>query len=64
MVDVENELFRVHNPLDITDKATTPVLLAALGPAMLKLAGERTDGTRTARMTPMSRRPLISMTSR
>lgn len=45
MVDVENELFRVHNPLDITDKATTPVLLAALGPAMLKLAGERTDGT-------------------
>ncbi len=45
MVDVENELFRVHNPLDITDEATTPVLLAALGPAMLKLAGERTDGT-------------------
>ena len=44
-VDVENELFRVHNPLDITDRATTPVLLAALGPAMLKLAGERTDGT-------------------
>jgi len=44
-VDVENELFRVHNPLDITDVARTPVLLAALGPAMLRLAGERTDGT-------------------
>jgi F420-dependent oxidoreductase-like protein len=44
-VDVENELFRVHNPLDITDVAPTPVLLAALGPAMLRLAGERTDGT-------------------
>jgi F420-dependent oxidoreductase-like protein len=44
-VDVENELFRVHNPLDITDVAPTPVLLAALGPLMLKLAGERTDGT-------------------
>jgi len=45
MVDVENELFRVHNPLDITDVTPTPVLLAALGPLMLKLAGERTDGT-------------------
>jgi F420-dependent oxidoreductase-like protein len=44
-VDVENELFRVHNPLDITDVAPTPVLLAALGPLMLRLAGERTDGT-------------------
>lgn len=44
-VDVENDLFRVHNPLDITDIDRTPVLLAALGPVMLKLAGERTDGT-------------------
>jgi len=44
-VDVENERFRVHNPLDITDVAPTPVLLAALGPLMLRLAGERTDGT-------------------
>jgi len=44
-VDVENELFRVHNPLDITDVGPTPVLLAALGPTMLQLAGERTDGT-------------------
>jgi len=44
-VDVENELFRVHNPLDITDIAPTAVLIAALGPVMLRLAGERTDGT-------------------
>jgi len=44
-VDVENSLFCVHNPLDITDVAPTPVLLAALGPAMLRLAGERADGT-------------------
>src|SRR5947209_13408132 len=44
-VDVENVLFRVHNPLDITDVAPTPVLIAALGPMMLRLAGERTDGT-------------------
>ncbi len=44
-VDVENDHFRVHNPLDITDVTPTPVLLAALGPVMLRLAGERTDGT-------------------
>jgi F420-dependent oxidoreductase-like protein len=45
MVDVENEFFRVHNPMDVTDVAPTPLLLAALGPMMLQLAGERTDGT-------------------
>jgi F420-dependent oxidoreductase-like protein len=45
MVDVENEMFRVHNPLDITDVQPTPVMIAALGPVMLRLAGERTDGT-------------------
>ncbi len=44
-VDVENDLFRVHNPLDITDVGPTPVLLAALGPRMLQLCGERADGT-------------------
>ena len=44
-VDVENERFRVHNPLDITDITPTPVLLAALGPRMLELCGARTDGT-------------------
>ena len=45
MVDVENDSYRVHVPLDITDVGPTPVLLAALGPQMLRLAGERTDGT-------------------
>jgi F420-dependent oxidoreductase-like protein len=44
-VDVENDFFHIHNPLDITDVAPTPVLIAALGPMMLRLAGERTDGT-------------------
>ena len=44
-VDVENDMFRVHNPLDITDITPTPVLLAALGPRMLELCGERTGGT-------------------
>jgi 5,10-methylenetetrahydromethanopterin reductase len=44
-VDVENDMFRVHNPLDITDVTPTPVLIAALGPRMLELCGERTQGT-------------------
>lgn len=44
-VDVENDDFTVHNPLDITDVTPTPLLVAALGPRMLRLAGERTDGT-------------------
>ena len=43
-VDVENERFRIHNPLDVTD-LPVPVLLAALGPVMLRIAGERADGT-------------------
>lgn len=44
-IDVENDRFRVHNPLDVTDLTPTPVLLAALGPRMLELAGARADGT-------------------
>ncbi|HEX9033432.1 MAG TPA: TIGR03564 family F420-dependent LLM class oxidoreductase [Streptosporangiaceae bacterium] len=44
-VDVENATFTVHNPLDLGPVAALPVLLAALGPVMLALAGERADGT-------------------
>jgi F420-dependent oxidoreductase-like protein len=44
-VDVENETFQVHNPLSIGPVEPLPVLVAALGPVMLALAGERTDGT-------------------
>ncbi|MER5430032.1 TIGR03564 family F420-dependent LLM class oxidoreductase [Streptomyces sp. NPDC002588] len=44
-VDVENEFFRVHNPLGIAPVAPLPVLMAALGPVMLRIAGERSDGT-------------------
>jgi len=43
-VDVENDRFRIHNPLDVTDLPVS-VLLAALGPVMLRIAGERADGT-------------------
>ena len=45
LVEVENDLFNIHNPLDITDITPTPVMIAALGPVMLKLAGERAAGT-------------------
>jgi F420-dependent oxidoreductase-like protein len=44
-VDVENDSFRVHNPLDVTDVAPTPILLAALAPVMLRVAGEHASGT-------------------
>lgn len=45
LVEVENELFTIRNPLDITDITPTPVMIAALGPVMLRLAGERAAGT-------------------
>jgi F420-dependent oxidoreductase-like protein len=45
LVEVENELFHIRNPLDVTDITPTPVMIAALGPVMLKLAGERAAGT-------------------
>lgn len=44
-VDVENETYRVHSPVDVADPMPMPVLLAALAPAMLRLAGEQASGT-------------------
>jgi F420-dependent oxidoreductase-like protein len=44
-VDVENDHYRVHSPMDVTDGEPSPVLLAALGPLMLRLAGEHASGT-------------------
>jgi F420-dependent oxidoreductase-like protein len=44
-VHVTNDTFTVHNPLDLAPVAKLPVLIAALGPVMLALAGERADGT-------------------
>jgi F420-dependent oxidoreductase-like protein len=43
--DVENATFTVHNPLGLTPIAPLPVLVAALGPVMLRIAGEQADGT-------------------
>jgi F420-dependent oxidoreductase-like protein len=44
-VDVENATFTVHNPFDVAPVAPLPVLVAALGPVMLRIAGEQADGT-------------------
>lgn len=44
-VDVENTNFTVHNPTVLAADTPMPVLVAALGPVMLDLAGEFTDGT-------------------
>lgn len=44
-VDVENDTFTVHNPLTLGPVEPVPVLLAALGPVMLRIAGECADGT-------------------
>lgn len=45
IVNVENASYRVHGPVDVADTFGVPVLLAALGPMMLRLAGERAGGT-------------------
>jgi F420-dependent oxidoreductase-like protein len=44
-VDVENEHYQVHSPMDVTDRTANPVLLAALAPVMLRVAGEHASGT-------------------
>jgi F420-dependent oxidoreductase-like protein len=44
-VDVENDRFRVHSPMDVSDWGPNPVLLAALAPVMLRVAGEHASGT-------------------
>jgi F420-dependent oxidoreductase-like protein len=44
-VDVDNGSYRVHAPVDVSDIYDVPILLSALGPAMLRLAGEQAGGT-------------------
>jgi F420-dependent oxidoreductase-like protein len=44
-IDVENDTFRVHSPLDVVDPIAMPILISALAPVMLRIAGEHTSGT-------------------
>ena len=46
-VDHDGERFHVHALLDVPGASAPRVLIAALAPLMLRLAGERTDGTIT-----------------
>jgi F420-dependent oxidoreductase-like protein len=49
----QGEQFRVNNvTLDVADAGRLPVVVAALGPVMLKLAGELADGTNTWMVGP------------
>jgi F420-dependent oxidoreductase-like protein len=45
--DVDGETITTHAALDVPDLPPVPVLVAALGPKMLELAGTVTDGTVT-----------------
>jgi F420-dependent oxidoreductase-like protein len=52
-VSFQGEQFRVSNvTLDVADAGRLPVVVAALGPVMLKLAGELADGTNTWMVGP------------
>jgi F420-dependent oxidoreductase-like protein len=44
-VDVENDTYRVHSPIDVLDPVPVPIVISALAPIMLRIAGERTSGT-------------------
>jgi F420-dependent oxidoreductase-like protein len=44
-IEVDNHSFHINNPMYVTDQPRMQVMLAALGPVMLHLAGSRTDGT-------------------
>ena len=46
-VDFEGEAYRVSATVQLPDAAPCPILLAALGPRMLRVAGEHADGTIT-----------------
>lgn len=49
----QGEQYRVSNvTLDVPDAGRLPVVIAALGPVMLKLAGELADGTNTWMVGP------------
>jgi F420-dependent oxidoreductase-like protein len=43
----DGDLYQVHAMLRVPGAESTPILLSALAPLMLRLAGERTDGTIT-----------------
>ena len=51
-VEHTGELFRVNTALQVPDAAPVPIMLAALGPVNLRIAGELADGTVTWMVGP------------
>ena len=47
IVDYKGQIFSANTQFTIAERSHIPVLLAALGPRMLKIAGETADGTIT-----------------
>src|SRR4051794_31549647 len=45
--DFDGETISAHAPIDVAERPDTPVLIAALGPKMLDLAGTVAEGTMT-----------------
>ena len=45
--DFDGETISAHAAVDVADRPPCPVIVAALGPKMLELAGSVTDGTAT-----------------
>jgi 5,10-methylenetetrahydromethanopterin reductase len=53
VVNYDSDLYRVHNTqFDVAGVSDVPVMIAALGPLMLRLAGELTAGTNTWMVGP------------
>lgn len=51
-VDFTGEMYRVNGTVNVPGATPCPILVAALGPAMLKVAGELADGTVTWMVGP------------
>jgi 5,10-methylenetetrahydromethanopterin reductase len=56
--DLDGEVFRTHAGINLKGTTACPVLVAALGPRMLELAGTHADGTLTWMTGPETLRSL------
>ena len=59
-VQFSGEFYTVNAALDVPDRPVCPVLISALAPRMLRLAGERADGTITWMAGPRAIREHIA----
>ncbi len=63
VVDYDGEEYRVHaTQISVDGVADVPLVIAALGPRMLQLAGEKTDGTSTWMVGPKTMEAHIAKT--